>query len=210
MEGEKVEFKCEKCGKAFRDITNLNQHKNRKSPCVVENLSPEDLINPNRCPHCNKIFTNIGNKNKHMKLCKIKVDVNEQNIHLDYDKEIKNLKLRLDQKDEQIMKLLENMQVIEKIITKIPNYSNKNGYIYFIIEIPFANRVKLGISNNPAKRLKQLQTGNPNRLVIYHMFESTDYKLLERTLHNICADKKIINEWFEMDESELQSLISGL
>ena len=102
------------------------------------------------------------------------------------------------------------MQVIEKIIARIPNQYKVSGYIYFITEIPFNKRVKIGMSNNPSKRLKQLQTGNPNRLVIYHMFESIDYKLLERTMHEICKDKKIINEWFEMEESELQSLVSGM
>jgi hypothetical protein len=49
-------------------------------------------------------------------------------------------------------------------------YNNLEGYIYFITEIPFGNKVKIGMSKNPNKRLKQLQTGNPNKLHLHHVW----------------------------------------
>ncbi|QYB17539.1 hypothetical protein PV-S19_0175 [Pacmanvirus S19] len=187
MEGEKMDFKCEKCGKVFKKPSDLERHKNKKTPCIVENLSPEELVNPNRCLHCNKIYSKKENLTRHIKSCKIKVRQSKFVMNEPVNTEPMYLELEINKPD------------------KI-----EIGYIYFITEIPFNNKVKIGMSKNPLKRIKQLQTGNPSKLVIYYTFESEDYKLLERTLHNICADKKIINEWFEMEESELQSLISGL
>ena len=84
------------------------------------------------------------------------------------------------------------------------------GYVYFITEMPFSNKIKIGMSKNPIDRLKQLQTGNPQKLVIYHTVESTDYKRLEKTMHDICKDLNILGEWFEINESQLTGIISGI
>lgn len=44
---------------------------------------------------------------------------------------------------------------------------NHTKCVYFIIEDPFQNRVKIGKANNATSRLKSLQTGCPNKLAIY-------------------------------------------
>jgi hypothetical protein len=65
------------------------------------------------------------------------------------------------------------------------------------------------MSKDPYVRVKELQTGNANKLVIRYLVQSPDYKALERTLHQICGDLRLVGEWFAMTESELVSLISA-
>lgn len=60
---------CPDCGKKFRDLLDLQRHKNRKVKCINKDLLPEDRDNPNRCKYCNRVFSNIGNRNKHLKNC---------------------------------------------------------------------------------------------------------------------------------------------
>jgi hypothetical protein len=91
----------------------------------------------------------------------------------------------------------------------LPDAHLSGGYVYFIAEEPFCNRVKIGMSKDPYVRVKELQTGNANKLVIRYLVQSPDYKALERTLHQICGDLRLVGEWFAMTESELVSLISA-
>jgi predicted Zn-ribbon and HTH transcriptional regulator len=64
--------KCNDCGKEFRDSHNFNQHKNRKTPCMVRELSQEQMNDPNRCIYCNKVFVKKSNLLRHLNTCKIK------------------------------------------------------------------------------------------------------------------------------------------
>ena len=64
--------KCYNCGKIFRTPATLAQHKARKTPCLIREISEENKKNPLRCIYCNKIFSTIGNLTKHSKTCKIK------------------------------------------------------------------------------------------------------------------------------------------
>ncbi|QYB17439.1 hypothetical protein PV-S19_0075 [Pacmanvirus S19] len=212
---------CGDCGKVFRDNLDLTRHKNRITPCVIKELTPEQVINPNRCLFCNKIFTSAGNKNKHLKKCAPK---NERLANIEYQKDkineltdmilkqeeiIKNYK----EKDKEYNELEAKYKKLEGEMNRLKGFCQKHldmsGYIYFITEMPFNMRVKIGMSKNPIKRLKTLQTGNPNKLFIYHLFESNDYKVLERSMHDICKDLKLLGEWFEISELELSSLVSG-
>ena len=64
--------KCYNCGKTFRTPGVLAQHKARKTPCIIRDISEENKKNPLRCIYCNKIFSRIPNLTKHSKTCKIK------------------------------------------------------------------------------------------------------------------------------------------
>ena len=59
------------------------------------------------------------------------------------------------------------------------------AYIYMIVDEQ--NCLKVGISKDPARRLKQLQTGHPTTLTLFHSeeFECTRNHLLrvEKLLH---------------------------
>lgn len=75
-------------------------------------------------------------------------------------------------------------------------------YIYFISEDRKGNTpVKIGYSEDPKKRLKSLQTGNPNKLKlgISRPYETEkEARLMEKCLHNIGRKKfrKLKGEWF--------------
>ena len=72
--------------------------------------------------------------------------------------------------------------------------------IYVIAASP-EGPVKLGISNDASKRLKQLQTGQDKTLVLYaeEKCRATHTHLLEKLLHKQLAHYRIRGEWFEID-----------
>jgi len=64
--------------------------------------------------------------------------------------------------------------------------------------------VKLGVTADPARRLKQLQTGHPDRLTIYHHepVEADLCKAYERLLHRDINYLRRRGEWFDMTVAE--------
>jgi hypothetical protein len=77
------------------------------------------------------------------------------------------------------------------------------SYLY-IIAANDQGPVKLGVSDNPGRRLKQLQTGHPQVLSIFHQ-EQVNAELayfLERNLHKDIAHKRVRGEWFELSVKE--------
>jgi len=61
----------------------------------------------------------------------------------------------------------------------------------FIYAIGTDTRQKIGFSKNPQARLKQLQTGNAEQLVLHYCIEVQDdrTRLLEKFLHNYWLQK---------------------
>lgn len=73
------------------------------------------------------------------------------------------------------------------------------------------NLYKIGISKDPNKRLKQLQTGNGNKLRIIQVFNVNNERQLEQRLHGMLWQSKSVlskNEWFFLTEDALSWLIS--
>lgn len=109
--------KCYNCGKVFSTGQALERHKNRKTPCLIREVAPEQINNPNRCIFCNKIFTNIGNRNKHLKTCKIKNGgMNILDDKVRYEQEIRILKERDREKEQQIQQLIDKVATLEQAI----------------------------------------------------------------------------------------------
>lgn len=87
-----------------------------------------------------------------------------------------------------------------------------NGYVYLILEINEYGEEnhKIGISKNePIKRLKQLQTGNPNRIDILSFYKSENYKRIEKWLHSRYSSYKTLadNEWFKLPDDQVLNFI---
>ena len=59
--------------------------------------------------------------------------------------------------------------------------------------------VKIGKSNNPMKRLSEIQTGNPYKLVLYRVVENVneDYEI---RLHEILDHIRLEGEWFKLTD----------
>ncbi len=70
--------------------------------------------------------------------------------------------------------------------------SDSKSYIY-----------KIGISSNPIKRLKSLQTGNDKTLKLIKKVLCENYSKVETTLHNKYNHLKINGEWFELSEEDI-------
>ena len=76
--------------------------------------------------------------------------------------------------------------------------------IYFILNRE-KNNIKIGYSNNPNRRLINLQTSNSEKLELIYSFEG-DIKL-ERIIHKKFKKYKILNEWFLFNNEILDFLI---
>ena len=64
-------------------------------------------------------------------------------------------------------------------------------------------RVKIGISGNIERRVKELQTGSPVKLKLMGWIESEDARALERNLHKKYCAKHTHLEWFELSSSDV-------
>jgi hypothetical protein len=74
-------------------------------------------------------------------------------------------------------------------------------YYIYLIGVEGAEHVKFGYSKNPDKRLKQLQTGSAQKLILLNMFSygQKRAKLMERKIHKCFSCYRMTGEWFEMD-----------
>jgi predicted GIY-YIG superfamily endonuclease len=74
----------------------------------------------------------------------------------------------------------------------------KKSYVYIITD---GEDYKVGVSDNPGKRLKQLQTGNPKKLRIVSTFtlpeKSTAFKVERESHTKIGALYEKRGEWFK-------------
>jgi hypothetical protein len=72
------------------------------------------------------------------------------------------------------------------------------GYVYAIHAPETPNHVKLGLSSNPQARLRQLQTGNPQKLKLIWHFPCPNMAQLEDTFHAVFDKYRIAGgEWFD-------------
>ena len=77
--------------------------------------------------------------------------------------------------------------------------------VYFIKNI-VTGKIKIGYSETPKKRLRELQTGNDNKLVLIKSIKGNRDK--ESTLHEMFSHLRTNGEWFEPDD-ELLEFIKG-
>lgn len=86
-------LKCHNCGKTFKDARDLRRHGNRKTPCLIHELSEEDKIKPH-CIFCNRIYKSQKILKMHLKKCKVKnggMDVLVEKIRV-LEEEMKEIK----------------------------------------------------------------------------------------------------------------------
>jgi len=79
--------------------------------------------------------------------------------------------------------------------------------VYFISDGTYT---KIGKSNNPHSRIKDLQTSNPNELKFVYIFDCKDY--WEKKLHTLLKhyNCKAKNEWFDLRMCNLEEHIKIL
>jgi hypothetical protein len=69
------------------------------------------------------------------------------------------------------------------------------GFIY-LINSGTTDKYKIGVSKNPPNRKKELQTGNPQDLILVDYYESENYQKIETILHRNLKHKKYIEDDF--------------
>ncbi len=75
----------------------------------------------------------------------------------------------------------------------------KQGYVYLITEHfdgGALRYVKIGYSVNPRKRVAELQTGNPRKLILLYAMPGTEED--ERRLHTKYIKANVMQEWFRV------------
>ena len=69
-------------------------------------------------------------------------------------------------------------------------------------------RYKIGITKNPPLvRLKQLSTGNSEKMEIVHVFQSKWATKLESILHRTYQIDNIRGEWFKLSQKQVDNFI---
>lgn len=79
--------------------------------------------------------------------------------------------------------------------------------IYVVGESP-TSMVKIGVSDEPWKRLKGIQTGNPAKLAILATFPGE--RTAERQIHDALRDYRRAGEWFDLDGRDVVAEVSTL
>lgn len=67
---------------------------------------------------------------------------------------------------------------------------------------------KIGVSKNPKKRVKQLNTGNSSMLKLVMSYESEIANKIEKTLHRKYSHLSKEGEWFDLSVSEEADFIN--
>ena len=73
--------------------------------------------------------------------------------------------------------------------------------------------VKIGIVRNDKEadlRNKEHQTGNPRHIYMIYSAESPMVQHLETQLHHRFATRRILSEWFQLDENAVKTVVIPL
>lgn len=80
------------------------------------------------------------------------------------------------------------------------------AFVYLIREISEKVKYKIGMTRGTVeKRLKQLQTGNPNELTLIDSYQTENPFYIEKMLHFKYNQKNVMNEWFDLTMDEVSS-----
>lgn len=78
------------------------------------------------------------------------------------------------------------------------------GYVYFVQSD--AGTWKIGMSDNPIRRMRELQVASSARLSLFHTIKTDDCAKLESALHKVFKSspphQHIHGEWFKLDSSD--------
>lgn len=83
--------------------------------------------------------------------------------------------------------------------------TKKIGFIY-LVEAEGLNRYKIGITGNVKDRIKRIQTSSPVKVNLITSSERVDFKELEIELHEDYRKNRVIGEWFELNQEELEAI----
>lgn len=78
------------------------------------------------------------------------------------------------------------------------------GYVYLLCDASKDYVYKIGVTRGDiTKRIKKLQTGNSGEIFICKRYETKYPFFIEKQLHRRLEHKKILNEWFELNNDDV-------
>lgn len=80
-----------------------------------------------------------------------------------------------------------------------------SGFLYII---QGGDYYKIGVANDVQKRMSELQTGSPHKLVLLGSFEYEDVIKCERIAHKLFSKNRVYGEWFSFEKEELETIIA--
>jgi hypothetical protein len=86
---------------------------------------------------------------------------------------------------------------------------SKECYVY-VIAVKGSELSKVGISQNPSSRVRDLSTASPYELELFHAFrlpDREDARLLELAFHTTMKRKQTQGKWFAMHPQEATGLM---
>lgn len=90
----------------------------------------------------------------------------------------------------------------------------KECYVYMIRSGYGNNKpLKIGMADNPKKRIKELQTGNPyplNLVLTIRCNSRKHARLVESTLHGQLSGVNVLGEWYKVRHDKLYKVLSAL
>lgn len=95
---------------------------------------------------------------------------------------------------DQIIYALETFEIDQSVI----DATDYQLFVYAIQESE-TKRIKLGISESPERRLKELQTGNSQELILLGYVPANGGFNDEKRLHSDCVNYHIRGEWYKQD-----------
>lgn len=79
-----------------------------------------------------------------------------------------------------------------------------HGFVYLICDPEGSGFFKIGVTKGSIeKRIKKLQTGNPNEIFIHSFFQTEDPFFFEKQLHFRYRDYHVHGEWYDIPQEEL-------
>jgi hypothetical protein len=100
--------------------------------------------------------------------------------------------------DKRAFRKIISLGLKKRVIKDIECYSRDLTSIYFITDYDY-KYVKIGKSDHPRDRLKELQTGSPIRLQVSYIFRNVG-PMIEYQLHRLFSKYNIHNEWFNFND----------
>jgi len=88
-----------------------------------------------------------------------------------------------------------------------------NGFIYLFETVStYETKYKIGYTRNKLtlkKRVKAVQTGNPEKVHIVEHFPTKHGRKVEITLHSIYSQKRLEGEWFDLEDYDVKNFLES-
>jgi hypothetical protein len=84
----------------------------------------------------------------------------------------------------------------------------KIGKVYLLRE-NWKGLVRIGHTTNLNRRIGIMKTSMPMEYEVIHTIEHHNYKLIEKELHNRFREKRVLREWYALDDLDIQRIKRG-